>query len=46
MHMNWQHDDNRKLMLNAILWSAKVKIPKDGVPSKTPTKEEMHANLD
>ena len=46
VHMNWQHDDNRKLMLNAILWTAKVKIPKAGVPSKTPTKEEMHANLD
>jgi len=46
VHMNWQNDDNRKLMLNAILWTAKVKIPKDGVPSKTPTKEEMLSNLD
>ena len=46
VHMNWQHDDNRKLMLNAILWTANVEIPKDGVPSKTPTKEEMHSNLD
>jgi len=46
VHMNWQNDDNRKLMLNAILWTAKVKIPKDGVPSKTPTKEQMLQNLD
>ena len=46
VHMNWQHDDNRKLMLNAILWTANVEIPKGGVPSKTPTKEEMHTNLD
>jgi type 1 glutamine amidotransferase len=46
VHMNWQNDDNRKLMLNAIIWSAKVKIPKDGVPSKTPSKEEMLSNLD
>jgi len=46
VHMNWQHDDNRKLMLNAILWTANVQIPKGGVPSKAPTKEEMHANLD
>ena len=46
VHMNWQHDDNRKLMLNAILWTANVEIPKDGVPSKTPTQEEMHSNLD
>ncbi|MBC8326271.1 MAG: ThuA domain-containing protein [Verrucomicrobia subdivision 3 bacterium] len=46
VHMNWQSDDNRKLMLNAILWTAKVKIPKNGVLSKTPTKEEMLSNLD
>ena len=46
VHMNWQHDDNRKLMLNAILWTANVEIPKGGVPSKTPSKEEMHSNLD
>ena len=35
-----------KLMLSAILWTAKVKIPKDGVSSRTPTREEMHSNLD
>ena len=46
VHMNWQHDDYRKLMLNAILWTANVEIPKGGVPSKTPSKEEMHSNLD
>lgn len=46
VHMNWQHDDNRKLMLNAILWTANVEIPKGGVPSKTPSKEDMHSNLD
>jgi type 1 glutamine amidotransferase len=46
VHMNWQNDDNRKLMLNAILWTAKVKIPESGVQSKTPTKEEMYSNLD
>ena len=43
-HHNWKNDDLRKLMLNTILWSAKVKIPKDGVASKTPTEEEMKAN--
>ena len=46
VHMNWQNDDNRKLMLNAILWTAKVTIPKSGVVSRTPTKEEMLENLD
>ena len=46
VHMNWQNDDNRKLMLNAILWTAKVTIPKSGVVSRTPTKDEMLENLD
>jgi putative heme-binding domain-containing protein len=46
VHMNWRHDDCRKIMLNAILWTARVEIPKNGVPSATPTEEEMHANLD
>lgn len=46
VHMNWQHDDYRKIMLNAILWTAGLEVPKNGVPSATPSKEEMHANLD
>ena len=46
VHMNWQNDDNRKLILNAILWTAKVTIPKSGVVSRTPTKDEMLENLD
>lgn len=46
VHMNWQDDDYRKIMLNAILWTAGVKVPKNGVESATPSKEEMHANLD
>ena len=46
VHMNWQDDNYRKIVLNAILWTAQMEIPEEGVPSKTPTKEEMHANLD
>ena len=30
---------------NALLWIAKVEVPKDGVKSKV-TKEDMEANLD
>jgi type 1 glutamine amidotransferase len=45
-HKNWQHDDYRTLMLNAILWTAKVEVPKDGVPSLSLTDEDIHANLD
>ena len=33
-------------MLNAILWTAKVEVPKGGVPSATPTREELDANQD
>jgi hypothetical protein len=44
-HRNWQEDPFRKLMLNAITWTAKVEVPEDGVNSATPTDEEMQANL-
>lgn len=30
---NWQHDSYRKLILNAIAWTAKVRIPGEGVQS-------------
>ncbi len=32
-HKNWQNDDLRKMILNAILWTAKVPVPKGGVQS-------------
>ena len=44
-HLNWGNDDFRKTVLNAILWVAKAKVPKEGVPSKV-TKEDLYANLD
>ena len=46
VHKNWQDDDYRRIMLNAILWTAKVKIPEGGVPSETPSDEEITSNLD
>ena len=46
VHMNWRHDSYRKIMLNAILWTAGVKVPKKGVPSTTPSEDEMYSNLD
>jgi type 1 glutamine amidotransferase len=30
---NWKNDDYRKLVLNAIVWSAHVDVPKDGIES-------------
>lgn len=44
-HKNWGLDDQRKLVLNAILWTAHVDVPKDGVAS-TVTAEDLAANLD
>lgn len=44
-HTNWGNDDFRKLVLNAIVWIAKVEVPPDGVQSKVTT-EELGQNLD
>jgi type 1 glutamine amidotransferase len=44
-HANWGNDSQRKVVLNAILWVAKVEVPKDGVAS-TVTAEQLAANLD
>ncbi|MCF0073871.1 ThuA domain-containing protein [Dyadobacter sp. CY261] len=43
MHKNWQNDNFRKLVLNAIAWVAKIDIPADGLPSATPTDSELNA---
>lgn len=45
-HRNWQDDNFRTLVLNAIVWTAGLDVPEGGVPSATPTDEEMKANLD
>jgi hypothetical protein len=44
-HKNWGNDDLRKLVLNAILWTAKVEVPVAGVESKV-TEEDLKRNLD
>lgn len=44
-HKNWGDDNFRKIVLNALLWIAKVEVPKDGVDS-TVTPEQLQANLD
>jgi hypothetical protein len=45
-HFNWAQNDFRKLMLNSVLWIAHVEVPADGIQSKTPTPDELLANLD
>lgn len=44
-HANWGDDNQRKVVLNALLWIAKVRVPKNGVES-TVTPEQLAANLD
>lgn len=44
-HHNWGNDNFRKLVLNAILWTAKVEVPAEGVKSVV-TPEALSANLD
>jgi hypothetical protein len=44
-HLGWGHDDQRKLVLNTILWIARADIPKGGVASMI-TEEDLMANLD
>jgi hypothetical protein len=44
-HLGWKNEDQRRLVLNAILWVSKVKVPKGGVVSSV-TDEELMLNLD
>jgi type 1 glutamine amidotransferase len=44
-HQNWGNDDFRKLVLNAILWTAKVPVPAGGVAC-TLAPGQLEANLD
>lgn len=45
-HRNWQQDDFRKLVLNALVWVAKGNVPDGGVVSRRPTDVEMEENQD
>jgi len=45
-HYNWAHDDFRKVVLNALVWITGAEVPPGGVPSRTPTIEELEANQD
>ncbi len=40
-HRNWMNDDFRKLVLNAILWAGKIKVPTGGVQTPTPSESEL-----
>ena len=44
-HKNWGNDDFRKIVLNAILWSAKMEVPASGAQSSV-SPDELKQNLD
>ncbi|HON68876.1 MAG TPA: DUF1080 domain-containing protein [Phycisphaerae bacterium] len=44
-HQNWTNAPFRTLVLNGIVWVAGADVPANGVPSKTPTREELEASL-
>ncbi len=44
-HKNWGNDNFRKIVLNAIFWTAKMEVPPEGVASQV-TPEDLKKNLD
>ena len=44
-HANWENEDFRKLMLNALVWTAGLDVPADGVSSVV-SADDLAANLD
>lgn len=43
-HESWKQDEFRKVVLNALLWTAKAEIPDAGVPSRTPSEKDLNLN--
>jgi type 1 glutamine amidotransferase len=44
-HRNWGIDDFRRVVLNAILWTAHVDVPRGGAVSQV-TPDQLSVNLD
>ena len=44
-HKNWGNDNYRKVVLNAILWLAKIEVPPNGVESSV-SADDLARNLD
>ncbi len=45
-HKNWQNDEYRKVVMNAICWVTGLRVPRFGVGSSTVRDEEIRQNLD
>ena len=46
VHWNWGHDQFRKLVLNAIIWTAKMEVPANGVTTSPISVQDLEANQD
>jgi len=45
-HVSWQDENFRKVVLNAILWTANVEVPKGGCPSPKVSDSRITENVD
>jgi hypothetical protein len=45
-HDNLANDSFRTVLLNAVAWVSKLEVPEKGVPSKTPTRDELDKLID
>ncbi len=45
-HLNWQNEQQRRLMLNALVWISKLDVPKSGINSAPVSDDEAYSNLD
>jgi hypothetical protein len=45
-HANLANDPFRTLLLNAVAWVSKLEVPAKGVPSKTPTRDDLEQLID
>ncbi|MEO0508473.1 MAG: ThuA domain-containing protein [Verrucomicrobiota bacterium] len=45
-HINWQNENFRKIILNALCWVSKVEVPVSGVDSAPVSDQEISRNLD
>ena len=43
---NWKNDDFRKIVLNAIVWTAHGEVPTAGIASETPSADELATDQD
>ena len=45
-HWNFGDDNFRRLVLNGVAWTARLKVPKDGINTPTPSRAELEENQD